>query len=174
MTARQGVFCCDRTTNRQLSKNGTHGVRRGRRLFFYSDAVLRLKTAVMDDNFDRAPGAGRSRNVPTEPGLMGTAGEIETKTALFNQREPLRQPRTAPPFTDNNISTANDIGTGGRRLPIDQQPSSVAETPQLIATYRIDLTYFDLFRHTYHRLLTRILQFSKSFRFPVHPGSKGI
>lgn len=68
----------------------------------------------MDEHFDRAPGAGRSRNVATEPGLVGSAGEIETKSAMFNQREPLRQPRTAPPFADNNINAANEIGKRGR------------------------------------------------------------
>lgn len=68
----------------------------------------------MDDHFDRAPGAGRSKNIATEPGLVGSAAGIETKSALFNQREPLRQPRTAPPFADNNITAVNDMGTGGR------------------------------------------------------------
>lgn len=85
----------------------------------FSDAVLRVKTdkpAVMDENFDRAPGAGRTRNVPVNPGLMGTAGDIETKTALFSQREPLRQPRTVPPYAENNISTATDMGAGGREM----------------------------------------------------------
>lgn len=70
----------------------------------------------MDENFDRAPGAGRTRNPLADSGYMVSAGDTETKTALFNQREPLRQPRTAPAFTDNNSSTANDIGAGGREL----------------------------------------------------------
>lgn len=91
-------------------------MRRGTASLLHSHAVLRSKSEVMDDHFDRAPGAGRSRNLATEPGLVGSAGEIETKSALFNQREPLRQPRTAPPFADNNISAANEIGTRGRGL----------------------------------------------------------
>ncbi|XP_044052313.1 polyadenylate-binding protein-interacting protein 1 isoform X2 [Siniperca chuatsi] len=66
----------------------------------------------MNENFDRAPGAGRTRNLPAEPRLVGTAGDGDTKTTLFNQREPLRQPRTSPPFPENNISTANDMGGG--------------------------------------------------------------
>ncbi|XP_028433916.1 polyadenylate-binding protein-interacting protein 1 isoform X2 [Perca flavescens] len=68
----------------------------------------------MNDSFDRAPGAGRTRNLPADPGLAGgAAGDCETKTTLFNQREPLRQPRTSPPFAENNISTANVVGGGG-------------------------------------------------------------
>lgn len=53
----------------------------------------------MDETFDRAPGAGRTRNVLPYPGNPGSAGDCaETKTSHFNQREPLRQPRTSPPF----------------------------------------------------------------------------
>lgn len=70
----------------------------------------------MDENFDRAPGAGRNRNVAADPGLMASAGEIETKPTLFNQREPLRQPRTVPPFPENNISNATDMGAGGGEM----------------------------------------------------------
>ncbi|XP_041643719.1 polyadenylate-binding protein-interacting protein 1 [Cheilinus undulatus] len=66
----------------------------------------------MNDNFDRAPGAGRSRNLPGDPGFVGTAVDGETKSTLFNQREPLRQPRTCPPFAENNMSTVNDVGVG--------------------------------------------------------------
>lgn len=80
----------------------------------------------MGDHFDRAPGAGRSRNVATEPGLVGNAGEIETKSALFNQREPLRQPRTAPPFADNNISAANDIDVKKTNKPLQNANGSSA------------------------------------------------
>lgn len=64
----------------------------------------------MNENFDRAPGAGRSRNHPADPGLMGPTGDGDPKTTLFNQREPLRQPRTSPPFSENNISQTNDMG----------------------------------------------------------------
>lgn len=110
------MFCRDKTRNCYYAKEKTVGAVDSS---YFSDAVLRVKTdkpAVMDENFDRAPGAGRTRNLPADPGPMGTAGDTDTKTALFNQREPLRQPRTAPPFTDNNFSTANDIGAGGREL----------------------------------------------------------
>lgn len=106
---------------RQIDALAAHGRNHGRlcvvgqRLCFQSHAVLRSKAEVMDDHFDRAPGAGRSRNIATEPGLVGSVGEIETKSALFNQREPLRQPRTAPHFADNNVAAANDIGAGGRK-----------------------------------------------------------
>ncbi|XP_020499580.1 polyadenylate-binding protein-interacting protein 1 [Labrus bergylta] len=65
----------------------------------------------MNDHFDRAPGAGRSRNLPGDPGFVGTAVDGETKTMLFNQREPLRQPRTCPPFAENN--TTNELSVGG-------------------------------------------------------------
>ncbi|KAM3867635.1 polyadenylate-binding protein-interacting protein 1 [Diretmus argenteus] len=69
----------------------------------------------MNENFDRAPGAGRARTQPTtSPGLSGSAGEdADTKTSLFfNQREPLRQPRTSPPLLENSIS--NDLSDPGR------------------------------------------------------------
>lgn len=69
----------------------------------------------MEDHFDRAPGAGRSRAIATEPGLVGTVGEIETKSAMFNQREPLRQPRTAPPFAESSSNAANDAAPGDAR-----------------------------------------------------------
>ena len=72
------------------------------------------KPVVMNENFDRTPGAGRSRNLPADPGLMGPAGDGDTKTAIFNQREPLRQPRTSPPLAENNVS--NDVAGGGREL----------------------------------------------------------
>ncbi|XP_034547838.1 polyadenylate-binding protein-interacting protein 1 [Notolabrus celidotus] len=64
----------------------------------------------MNENFDRTPGAGRSRNLPGEPGFVGSAVDGETRTTLFNQREPLRQPRTCPPFAENNSSSTNDVG----------------------------------------------------------------
>ncbi|KAM4616876.1 polyadenylate-binding protein-interacting protein 1 isoform 1-T1 [Polymixia lowei] len=75
----------------------------------------------MNENFDRAPGAGRVRVQPTCPGLSG-AGDGDAKTSLFNQREPLRQPRTSPPLSENNISTSNDIaGADARRQNKPQQ-----------------------------------------------------
>lgn len=82
----------------------------------------------MNDNFDRAPGAGRTRNLPADPGLMGNAGDHDTKTTLFNQREPLRQPRTSPPFAENNISTAGDMVGGDYRRPNRPQQSANANS----------------------------------------------
>lgn len=71
----------------------------------------------MNENFDRAPGAGRTRNPPSDQGPAGTAGDGDTKATLFNQREPLRQPRTFPPFADSNAAAANDnMGGGGTEL----------------------------------------------------------
>ncbi|XP_074525386.1 polyadenylate-binding protein-interacting protein 1 [Halichoeres trimaculatus] len=74
----------------------------------------------MNENFDRTPGAGRSRNLPGEPGLLVTTVDGDTRTTLFNQREPLRQPRTCPPFTENNTSTANDVGDFKRQNKVHQ------------------------------------------------------
>lgn len=99
---------------------------------------------VMDEHFDRAPGAGRSRNLATEPGFAGCAGETETKSALFNQREPLRQPRTGPPFADNSINAANEIGTRGR----GPDQSLVAEILKLMAHFRNDSMRIGNTRHT--------------------------
>lgn len=65
----------------------------------------------MDESFDRAPGAGRTRMYLADPGLSGTAGDGGPKTTLFNQREPLRQPRTSPPNVENNITA--DVMAGG-------------------------------------------------------------
>lgn len=67
----------------------------------------------MNDNFERAPGAGRIRNPPSDPGLMNTAGDTDSRTPIFNQREPLRQPRTSPPFNENT-GAASDIVAEGR------------------------------------------------------------
>ncbi|XP_070760507.1 polyadenylate-binding protein-interacting protein 1 [Enoplosus armatus] len=83
----------------------------------------------MDENFDRAPGAGRTRNLLADPGLVGNAADGDTKTTVFNQREPLRQPRTSPPFAENNISPANDL-TGGdfKRQSKPQQSANANST----------------------------------------------
>uniref|UniRef100_A0A3Q2QBX9 Polyadenylate-binding protein-interacting protein 1 n=1 Tax=Fundulus heteroclitus TaxID=8078 RepID=A0A3Q2QBX9_FUNHE len=48
----------------------------------------------MNESFDRAPGAGRARGAPADPGLPVNARDGDAKTSLFSQREPLRQPRT--------------------------------------------------------------------------------
>ncbi|CAG5924779.1 unnamed protein product [Menidia menidia] len=76
----------------------------------------------MTENFDRAPGAGRARNVATDHGLVGNAGESDTKTTLFNQREPLRQPRTTQPFAESNSGAANVlVGEDSRKESRPQQ-----------------------------------------------------
>ncbi|CAB1320064.1 unnamed protein product [Coregonus sp. 'balchen'] len=67
----------------------------------------------MTENFDRAPGAGRARIKPTSPGLADV-GERDANS-VFNQREPLRQPRTSPPLTENNTNTSEAIGGESRR-----------------------------------------------------------
>uniref|UniRef100_A0A3B4AEM9 Polyadenylate-binding protein-interacting protein 1 n=1 Tax=Periophthalmus magnuspinnatus TaxID=409849 RepID=A0A3B4AEM9_9GOBI len=70
----------------------------------------------MNDPFDRAPGAGRSRVNPGDYGFPGgaAAGEKEAKPPVFNQREPLRQPRTCPPFLESSsgANLSSDAGSG--------------------------------------------------------------
>lgn len=85
----------------------------------FADGVLRVaadERAVMSENFDRAPGAGRTRSLTADPAVLDTTGDGDSQTMLFNQREPLRQPRTSPPYAENSISTANDVVAGGREL----------------------------------------------------------
>ncbi|KAK5605586.1 hypothetical protein CRENBAI_009705 [Crenichthys baileyi] len=65
----------------------------------------------MNDKFDRAPGAGRTRGAPADPRLPVNVGGSDAETSLFNQREPLRQPRTVPPFPE--ISTNETAGLPG-------------------------------------------------------------
>ncbi|XP_031711975.1 polyadenylate-binding protein-interacting protein 1 [Anarrhichthys ocellatus] len=77
----------------------------------------------MDESFDRAPGAGRTRNVLADPN--NTAGG-DTKGTLFNQREPLRQPRTSPPFGESNISTAGVMAGGSFKRQSKPQQSANA------------------------------------------------
>lgn len=69
----------------------------------------------MNDNFNRAPGAGRIRTAPADPGFVGTAGDPNTGTTFYNQAlSPLRQPRTSPSFTE---SPHNDTTGEGRKPP---------------------------------------------------------
>ncbi|XP_022063464.1 polyadenylate-binding protein-interacting protein 1 [Acanthochromis polyacanthus] len=83
----------------------------------------------MNDNFDRAPGAGRTRNLPADPGFGGGTGDADSKTTLFNQREPLRQPRTSPPFAENNVGSTIDMGAGDfRRQSKPQQSANASNT----------------------------------------------
>ncbi|XP_070821350.1 polyadenylate-binding protein-interacting protein 1 [Chaetodon trifascialis] len=80
----------------------------------------------MNENFDRTPGAGRTRTLPADPGLVGSDVDGVTKTALFNQREPLRQPRTSPPFAENNSSTGLDVAVGDSKRQSKPQQSANA------------------------------------------------
>ncbi|XP_026198903.1 polyadenylate-binding protein-interacting protein 1 [Anabas testudineus] len=77
----------------------------------------------MNENFDRAPGAGRARNLTADSGIADITGDGENKTMLFSHREPLRQPRTSPPFAENNISTTNDVAVGDCRRQNKPQQS---------------------------------------------------
>lgn len=69
----------------------------------------------MSDNFDRAPGSGRTRNLTADPVLLSGSA---TNT-LFNQRE-LRQPMTSPPSVENNVGAAG----GDYRRPNKPQQSA--------------------------------------------------
>lgn len=71
---------------------------------------------MMTDNFDRTPGAGRVRGKPTTPGLGEVfnpphpeIGDGDAKSSIFNQCEPLRQPRTSPPLLEGSAQ-----GGGGK------------------------------------------------------------
>lgn len=66
-------------------------------------------TRTMNDSFDRAPGAGRTRIPSSEPGRMGVSPAGDTTTSVFNHREPLRQPRTTP----------ENSGAGGGNQPAE-------------------------------------------------------
>ncbi|XP_036386053.1 polyadenylate-binding protein-interacting protein 1-like [Megalops cyprinoides] len=92
----------------------------------------------MTENFDRAPGAGRNRLKPNSPGLgeqdsgrLAEAGEGDAKASFFNQREPLRQPRTSPPLVESN----NLSGAGDARRPVKSSHAaqSSSSTPALKA-----------------------------------------
>uniref|UniRef100_A0A3P9JJ58 Polyadenylate-binding protein-interacting protein 1 n=1 Tax=Oryzias latipes TaxID=8090 RepID=A0A3P9JJ58_ORYLA len=67
----------------------------------------------MNENFDRAPGAGRSRHPAADPGVMANLGHDDKKSMFLNQLEPLRQPRTTPPVAENSAATTISIGAGG-------------------------------------------------------------
>ncbi|XP_028852646.1 polyadenylate-binding protein-interacting protein 1 [Denticeps clupeoides] len=73
----------------------------------------------MADSFDRAPGAGRVRGKPSNPGLVEASsprapefGSEDAKASLFSHREPLRQPRSSPPpaeDTRRQSKTSNPV-----------------------------------------------------------------
>ncbi|MEQ2220449.1 hypothetical protein ILYODFUR_005550, partial [Ilyodon furcidens] len=69
----------------------------------------------MNDKFDRAPGAGRTRGAPADPRLPVNVGGSDAETSLFNQREPLRQPRTVPPFPEINTNATAGLPGGNPR-----------------------------------------------------------
>ncbi|CAN9513003.1 unnamed protein product [Ophioblennius macclurei] len=73
----------------------------------------------MNDNFDRAPGAGRTRNLTADPGLLRNAAAVGEAP---NQRQ-LRQPRTSPPFVENNVGSAGEAVGGEYRRPNKPQQS---------------------------------------------------
>ncbi|XP_077571904.1 polyadenylate-binding protein-interacting protein 1 [Stigmatopora nigra] len=102
----------------------------------------------MNDNFNRAPGAGRSRQhpPPVDAALPTTVWDNDGRLTVFNHGEPLRQPRTYPSAGDFNISTATENGDGGdsKRQNVGQysinhdrpsnQIDSLAQTSKLSAS----------------------------------------
>uniref|UniRef100_A0A1A8KQY6 Polyadenylate-binding protein-interacting protein 1 n=2 Tax=Nothobranchius kuhntae TaxID=321403 RepID=A0A1A8KQY6_NOTKU len=64
------------------------------------------------NNFDRAPGAGRTRNAPSDRGFVSNTGDEDTANKMFSPREPLRQPRTTPPLVENNGASASSSSAG--------------------------------------------------------------
>ncbi|XP_012686054.1 polyadenylate-binding protein-interacting protein 1 isoform X2 [Clupea harengus] len=90
---------------------------------------------MMTDNFDRTPGAGRVRGKPTSPGLGEVfspphpeIGDGDAKSSIFNQCEPLRQPRTSPPLLEGSAS-----GGGDCRRPTKTKSNST-QTPNSSST----------------------------------------
>ncbi|XP_029017111.1 polyadenylate-binding protein-interacting protein 1 [Betta splendens] len=86
----------------------------------------------MNENFDRAPGAGRTRNVTAEPGVAGISAGDDSNGMLFSQREPLRQPRTSPPYAENNAAT--DAAGGDYKRQNRPQQSAEANST---SAYRV-------------------------------------
>ncbi|KAM6965732.1 polyadenylate-binding protein-interacting protein 1 [Aplochiton taeniatus] len=80
----------------------------------------------MNDRFDRAPGAGRARIQHSVPGL---SGEGDGDAKVFNQREPLRQPRTSPPLVENHTSPSNEAVHGDILRQSKTQQTSYNNTP---------------------------------------------
>ncbi|XP_068594600.1 polyadenylate-binding protein-interacting protein 1 [Brachionichthys hirsutus] len=60
----------------------------------------------MEENFDRAPGSGRSKSLPAYSGFGDVTWADDNTTVVFNPREPLRQPRTSLPLNQTNTSDA--------------------------------------------------------------------
>ncbi|KAG7489501.1 polyadenylate-binding protein-interacting 1 [Solea senegalensis] len=95
----------------------------------------------MNQNFERARGAGGTRNSPGEPGFAVLGGDDGVaETTLFNQSEPLRQPRTMPPLSENNISATSDAVVGGecKRRSKLQQSANTNDMPASRECYDVD------------------------------------
>ncbi|XP_066510041.1 polyadenylate-binding protein-interacting protein 1-like isoform X1 [Hoplias malabaricus] len=85
----------------------------------------------MEESFDRAPGAGRVRGHGDTH--SGPKADTYPGASVFKQREPLRQPRTSPPTTENSTSSA-ELGTdinSSKPLNSVQNTSSISSTPAL-------------------------------------------
>ncbi|XP_015238106.1 PREDICTED: polyadenylate-binding protein-interacting protein 1 [Cyprinodon variegatus] len=91
----------------------------------------------MNDHFDRAPGAGRTRGPSMDPGLAVNAKDAEAKTAVFNPREPLRQPRTIHPFPESSINSAAGLPSGDHQplgSPLQSVSASHASMDSVVRT----------------------------------------
>ncbi|KAL6466267.1 hypothetical protein MHYP_G00264000 [Metynnis hypsauchen] len=66
----------------------------------------------MAESFDRAPGAGRTRGKASGPAggdlYSGPPAEQDAGASVFNQCEPLRQPRTSPPTPESSAELQTD------------------------------------------------------------------
>lgn len=83
----------------------------------------------MNENFDRAPGAGRNRGAPVDPGRVVNARDGDAKASMFNQREPLRQPRSVPPFPESSANATAGLPVEDSRAvgsPLQSLSSSSA------------------------------------------------
>ncbi|XP_055017498.1 polyadenylate-binding protein-interacting protein 1 isoform X2 [Boleophthalmus pectinirostris] len=95
----------------------------------------------MNDPFDRAPGAGRSRVNPGEYGFPvgASAAEEEAKSPIFIQREPLRQPRTCPPPPESTSSPNSGADTGSDW----NCPKKTQQYPQSTPVYNEETPLYD-------------------------------
>ncbi|XP_049326669.1 polyadenylate-binding protein-interacting protein 1 isoform X4 [Astyanax mexicanus] len=88
----------------------------------------------MAESFDRAPGAERTRGkAGCPPGVRdaypGRQGEEDPGASVFNQCEPLRQPRTSPPTT--NTTTCPDRNSSKPSNPANSNNDSSSSTAAL-------------------------------------------
>ncbi|XP_005798459.1 polyadenylate-binding protein-interacting protein 1 [Xiphophorus maculatus] len=87
----------------------------------------------MNENFDRAPGAGRTRGAPADPALAVNARDGDAKASVLNQREPLRQPRSVPPFPESSINATAGLPGGDSRTlgsPLQSVSPGYASVPR--------------------------------------------